>query len=185
MERTCKSCEQTKPLSDFECTNPQRGWYRRECKACTKVRVRGYATASKERIKAYRQAYHQKNRDQIIAKVSDWVANNPDRRRKNALAYYYRLQHQAIEAYGGYRCFWCGITEPLVLCIDHIDNDGSEHRRKLGTLGGAKFYKWLKDNNYPAGFQVLCMNCNHAKYRNGGVLVPELKGRCNDYPERE
>ncbi len=52
-------------------------------------------------------------------------------------------------------------------------------------MGGHKFYKWLRDAGYPDGFQVLCMNCNHAKYRNGGILPQTLKGRCNDYPGRE
>jgi hypothetical protein len=117
--------------------------------------------------------------------VNDWVLKNPDRRRKNALAYYYRLQHSAIEAYGGYRCQWCGIDEPLVLCIDHVENNGKAHREEMNSVGGHRFYKWLRDNAYPPGFQVLCMNCNHGKYRNGGVLPPALKGRCNDYPQGE
>lgn len=60
--------------------------------------------------------------------------------------------------------------------LDHIDGTGHEHRKRLGakpgmriranrTVGGCSLanYKWLKDNNYPPGFQVLCKNCNGAK----------------------
>jgi hypothetical protein len=29
-------------------------------------------------------------------------------------------------------------------------------------------------HGYPEGFQVLCMNCNWGRYRNGGVCPHEL-----------
>lgn len=188
--RHCRKCEQDKPLEEFECTNKEKGWYRRECKTCVRDRVRRYSEESKQAIRSevtgeYQQAYHLENRDKIISRVNEWVKNNPEKRRKNALAYYYRLQHEAIMAYGGYKCSWCGINEPLVLCLDHIENNGRDHRRQIGSTGGHKLYLWMKENGYPPGFQVLCMNCNHAKYRNGGKLVESLKGRCNDYPARE
>ena len=89
--------------------------------------------------------------------------------RKHALAHYYRLQHQAILAYGGYACACCGVTEPLFLTLDHAHNDGSRHRARIAPLSGGKLYRWLRDNAYPPGFQVLCANCNHGRFRNGGV----------------
>lgn len=178
--RKCKKCGRERDDDAFEVINHARGWRRGECKECVKHRVRRYAVDSKRAIA--RKEYYLANREEIIGKVGQWVKANPDRRRKNALAYYYRLQNEAILAYGGYRCSWCGIDEPLVLCLDHVANNGRDHRREIGSLGGHKLYKWLRDNNYPPGFQVLCMNCNHAKYRNGGELVASLKGRCNDHP---
>ena len=30
-------------------------------------------------------------------------------------------------------------------------------------------YIWLKNNNFPEGFQVLCFNCNCGKARNKGI----------------
>lgn len=58
----------------------------------------------------------------------------------------------------------------MFLTIDHVANDGAEMRRN-GTYGnsGTAFYQWLRKSGFPAGFQVLCMNCNHGKHRNGGV----------------
>src|SRR5260221_360879 len=44
------------------------------------------------------------------------------------------------------------------LSIDHINGDGSKHRKEIG--GGGKIYKWLINNNFPSGFQVLCIPCN-------------------------
>ncbi len=187
MERTqkCRVCGQTKSVSQFECINPSKEYYRRQCKACISERNKGYLSQSKEALREYHRDYYRKNKEKLDAQRAEWIKENPEKRRKTALFYYYRLQHEAILAYGGYRCVWCGIDEPLVLAIDHVNNDGKAHREKLGSLGGHKFYKWLRDNGYPPGFQVLCMNCNHAKYRNGGVLPDSLKGRCNDHPGRE
>ena len=58
-------------------------------------------------------------------------------------------------------CNKCGIKDVDVLTIDHINNDGADHRRKIGV--GKKVYLWLKQNNFPKGYQVLCMNCNWKK----------------------
>jgi len=57
-------------------------------------------------------------------------------------------------------CECCGETIIEFLTIDHIDGNGGEHRRtelkgKYSSIG-----LWLKDNGYPKGFRVLCMNCN-------------------------
>ena len=74
-----------------------------------------------------------------------------------------RVKDEVFAHYGGYKCKSCGITDPLVLAIDHIKNDGAEHRKKKGV--GTLLYQWLKQNNFPKGFQVLCYNCNIRKYR--------------------
>ena len=171
----CRECGKRKPLDEFETVNAERGWRRRVCKACRADKFREWAQRSKDHIRAYRRQYHADNRETIIAKVNKWVADNPDKRKKNALAYYYRLQFAAIQAYGGYRCACCGETEPLFLTLDHTNNDGAARRRELGFLGGARLYEWLRDNGYPKGFQVLCMNCNQGRHRNGGTC-PHKQG---------
>lgn len=53
----------------------------------------------------------------------------------------------------------CEIDDIDVLTIDHINNDGHKHRE----LVGVKMYRWLVQNNFPEGFQVLCANCNLKK----------------------
>lgn len=57
------------------------------------------------------------------------------------------------------KCAGYGETVEKFLAIDHINNDGAEHRSKVG----GNIYKWLKMNNCPEGFQVLRYNCNMAK----------------------
>lgn len=69
----------------------------------------------------------------------------------------------ALEAYGN-ACSCCGEKRYEFLAIDHIDGSGGAHRRALfgRNAGGAAFYRWLRVNGYPAGFRVLCHNCNMA-----------------------
>jgi hypothetical protein len=164
--KTCTTCGIGKPLDCFESVSK---WKRGQCKECRKAYFAKWETESKDLIRHGKQRYYQKNKEAIKNKVSAWVKENPIKRRKNALSYYYRLQDQAIKAYGGYKCSCCGESNPMFLCLDHIANNGKEHRKEIGSTGGHKLYKWLKNHNYPEGFQVLCMNCNHGKYRNGGV----------------
>lgn len=78
-------------------------------------------------------------------------------------SYYRKARDDAFAAYGGYKCVCCGETEAVFLCLDHIDDDGAKHRR--GEQGmGYQLYQWLRKNNYPKGFQVLCWNCNSARH---------------------
>lgn len=60
-------------------------------------------------------------------------------------------------------CNCCGESHIEFLDLDHIDNNGAEHRKKLG--GQASVYYWIVRNNYPNGFQLLCKNCNMYKAR--------------------
>jgi hypothetical protein len=79
-----------------------------------------------------------------------------------------------FNAYGGPKCACCGETIFKFLTIDHINNDGAEHRRSLKndkskSSSGQRIYCWLKKNNFPPGFQVLCFNCNCGKSLNNGI----------------
>lgn len=78
---------------------------------------------------------------------------------------------KAIQIYGG-KCACCGESEISFLDIDHINNDGASHRRKVGR---SKIERWLKKNKYPEGFQVLCANCNASKSRRGGTCAHAIK----------
>lgn len=74
-------------------------------------------------------------------------------------------RERAIAAYGG-RCACCGETQFEFLGIDHVHNDGAQHRRDIGTRS---IYPWLEKHGFPQDgrFQVLCHNCNMAKQHVG------------------
>ena len=89
------------------------------------------------------------------------------RDRKEDLAGYYsdyrmRIKQEMIAAYGG-ECVECGEADPIVLNLDHIEDNGSEERQ-ITERGGFKFYMYLRRNNWPDnGYQLLCCNCNYRK----------------------
>ena len=68
------------------------------------------------------------------------------------------LRINVLTYYGG-KCVCCGETTIEFLSMDHIDGGGTYHRRHIQR----RIWNWLKSNNYPGGFQVLCFNCNLAK----------------------
>lgn len=72
-----------------------------------------------------------------------------------------RLKRLVINHYGG-RC-QCGEVNIDVLTIDHMNNDGAQHRRSCGINGGTDTYRWLRNNGFPAGFRVSCFNCNSGR----------------------
>lgn len=66
-------------------------------------------------------------------------------------------------------CASCLYTDERALTIDHVDNNGAEHRKQLKR---ANIYIWLEQNNYPPGYQVLCHNCNWIKHiENKNILL--------------
>lgn len=81
-----------------------------------------------------------------------------------------KLKKETFEAYGG-ACVCCGETWFAFLCIDHIEGGGNTDRKALTgshLTAGVVFYRVLRRQNFPSGYQILCFNCNMAKDRTGG-----------------
>jgi hypothetical protein len=72
----------------------------------------------------------------------------------------------------GWRCACCGLGGR---------GGGSAHREKLfgrdaETCG---MYRWLRDNDLPEGFQILCLSCNESKgTANGARSHIDSEKRC-------
>ena len=105
--------------------------------------------------------------------LKEWRKKNPnymkkwEQEHKEERILYGKLKNsnykkKCINHYGG-KCKCCGESNMVFLSMDHMNNDGAKHRREFKTRGGSDTYRWIIKNNYPKGFQVLCMNCNHAK----------------------
>lgn len=95
-----------------------------------------------------------------------WI-NNGERYKSNIKLSNQKLKRYIMDTYGGC-CICCGEYDLRFLTIDHINNDGQEHR-KQGVGCGGNIYRWLRNNGFPKGFQTLCYNCNIARYHNGGI----------------
>lgn len=72
-------------------------------------------------------------------------------------------RYQVLKHYCGGRepyCACCGESSLEFLAIDHIDGGGNKHRANMKR--GTKMWQWLLKHGLPAGFRVLCHNCNLA-----------------------
>lgn len=141
--------------------------------------------------KEERKEYYQKNKDEINRKrrehdnlpevrkrISDrdkkWRSKNRDKINRNNKIYkkkYDNKNKELVFNHYGRECSCCGEKEITFLSIDHIDGNGTKHRKKIqnGT------YRWLVRNNFPKEFQTLCFNCNWGRYKNKGICPHKLK----------
>ena len=74
---------------------------------------------------------------------------------------------EVFDHYSKGSCVCCGVENLIFLSLDHVNNNGAEHRREINNSTGYSFYKWVRHRNFPDGYQVLCFNCNWGKYING------------------
>lgn len=65
MEKTCKTCLQTKPLEYFYKSLSNKDGLNKSCKECVKNKVREYKKNNKEKIKIYKEKYRLLNKDKI------------------------------------------------------------------------------------------------------------------------
>lgn len=155
---TCEKCRLVLPSN----SNRQK-----QCKMC---RAQTQAAKSK--------AYRLKNPLKYKNAVRNAMAKRPEYYRKqqesSSLVRRQKEKEAVMSHYskGKNSCVCCGQVGIEFLTIDHINNDGAKQRRELKTArGGASFYRWLRRNGYPGGYQVLCANCNLSKEIGGGVCA--------------
>lgn len=118
----------------------------------------------KEYQRAWQRAYYQRNKEKIRAADRKRWWERRDYHIKRSKEYCDALKLDVITYYGGGKtaCVKCGFDDIRALSIDHIGGLGTEHRDKL-KRSGYRFYLWLKKENYPTGYQTLCMNCQFIK----------------------
>lgn len=147
-ERTCAICGETKLIEQFYKRNkpefPSKE-YSYWCRDCLKEKNRRHYWANRDKRSARAKVLREQNRVEHYAKKK---------------AYYRKTREEVLRHYGG-KCACCGEADIRFLAIDHVENDGAEHRKTVGT---AAIIYWLRRNNYPKGFQALCHNCNVAKH---------------------
>ena len=143
--RQCISCKKDKPLTReffYELKYNAKVTFRRQCKCCIKEQKRTY------------NGGHSHERSVL---TMAWLKEHPEQRRVIVNRREQKYRVDALNAYG-HHCECCGESRTHFLTIDHIGG-----RKVVGhdrSLRGRKLYHWLKRNNYPKGFRVLCWNCN-------------------------
>jgi len=147
------------------------------CNDCSTKVHKDKVSKNPDKYKGHKKKWMDKNPDKIKSYKKNWRDKNKKTIKEKAAIYgnlpqtiEQRKQYRAdikIKVFthycgGDVKCNKCPYTDIRALSIDHINGDGSEHR-KLINKRGIGFYNWLIKNNYPEGFQVLCMNCQFIK----------------------
>ncbi|MDE1873981.1 MAG: hypothetical protein KGI04_02575 [Candidatus Micrarchaeota archaeon] len=144
-----------------------------------------YSITHKEQRSVYNKQYRARNLTRLREHDRNYYSGNIERirryRKENSARfalqrkeYKSRLREEVFRYYSegsAPRCAGCGETRISLLTLDHIHNDGASERRKLKRKGGIEFYIWLKKNSFPAGYQVLCYNCNWIRRYNSSDTV--------------
>lgn len=86
--------------------------------------------------------------------------------------YRIKLKIECLSAYSNSIvacCYICGEINIDNLCLDHVNNNGKEHRISLlkRDVGGWNFYQKLKLMGYPEkdNIKVICGKCNNEKVK--------------------
>jgi GNAT superfamily N-acetyltransferase len=120
-----------------------------------------YYKKNKERILKDKSKYWKNNQDKIRARVKQWRAQNYEdvigKERNNRIS----IINDVLDFLGS-KCVLCGEETREFLTVDHINNNGNQHRH-FGSVGWKR--KILIGEFNRSDFRVLCHNCNLAEYR--------------------
>lgn len=86
-----------------------------------------------------------------------------ERKNRNNQLRYHRIRREVLAHYsdGDIRCACCGERGYEFLSLDHVDGGGAAEKRRAGSR---MRFRHIQIAGYPAGYQVLCHNCNQAKH---------------------
>lgn len=170
---TCSHCGATKTIAEF----PRSGVHYWCSACCREWALKSYYKRREglnpEQLKELRRDVNKRRNslraERLAAMPPDELAAYKDRINAGNLARRNEVRDKVFNHYGGYKCQCCGETERAFLSLDHINNDGSKHKREEKLQTGEQMHRWIIRNGFPPMFQVLCMNCNWGKRNNGGV----------------
>lgn len=142
-----------------------------------KRNAREYIIANPEKVSARKKAYYNANKLELAAQKKVYRAEHADRIKYIKTKYSIELRTEAMLRYsaGTMSCAFCSDSTFEHLCLDHINNDGCRHRESVKKVCGKSVYLWVKMNNYPPIFQVLCYNCNFLKSLKNTELPTKTK----------
>lgn len=135
---------------------------KKQCRLCLRKRVMATYYKKHDTYKDALKRRYKKSRLKYLKQIAERRRNNREFFKIKDQQRSLKAKLATLAAYGD-KCACCGEAHYQFLTIDHVNNDGAEHRRTNNVSGAMGMYLWLKRNGYPKDFQVLCMNCNCAK----------------------
>lgn len=164
--KICGGCLQALPrdASHFGTESKAFDGLRSRCHSCVSRAKKDHYRRTRPQQREQQLRYQRENRERLYAYNAKW------QRDRNA-----KLRAELIAAYGG-KCSCCGESEPIFLDLDHVHNNGNEHRREVGN--NTQVMLDLQRKGWPKGdYQLLCCNCNQGKARNGGICPHHTKNQ--------
>lgn len=122
----------------------------------------------------YQRGYYHDNREKKLAYSRSWYATHKEQAVANGRSLHRRYREQILEAYGR-KCACCGETEPTFLTVDHVENDGKQHRERFNR-NNTNLYRDIVKQGFPPKYRLLCFNCNSGRRLNGGSCPHAAKG---------
>jgi hypothetical protein len=152
-------------------------WYKDKKPQIQKRKAKHFQQHKEEYNKRKRDWYNiKKNKLRINKKRREIYPMKKEKINSYNRNWYLEYKQKVFDHYG-WTCACCGETEKAFLSIDHINGGGCQHRKQIkkdGHKSGVSIYVWLIKNNFPTGFQTLCMNCQFGK-RYGHICPHQLK----------
>ena len=120
-----------------------------------------------------------------------WIVRNRGQYNKAKSLYRFSVKMEVLRMYssGEPHCASCGFSSDVdALCLDHINDNGAEHRKLLGissrgSKSGTTIYERIKAKGKLPGLQVLCANCNAIKElrrKRGGQTSADVAQSCRE-----
>ena len=160
--KTCTKCKSTKNINEFGSDKESKDGHRSRCKACLAIDRKEYRLKNYEKSIQRVREWRNKNRETLNENRREWYKQNREQQIAETREWRLKLRKEVLVAYGNI-CACCGEDRIEFLSIDHINGGGNKERKKLKLSGGVSFYQYLRKNNFPKGYRVLCHNCNMAR----------------------
>jgi hypothetical protein len=129
------------------------------CKICSKE----YCNSRRKKRTLYNANYYKEHKTERKVYDAVYRKNHPLEVAKYAAKSHQKIRLLIFTHYCGgspfCQCPGCPIRFIEGLSIDH------KNRQRGAKKTGVTLWRWLRNNRYPKGFQVLCGSCNQAKGR--------------------
>ena len=143
--------------------NAAQARYRKKNKDKLNKEKREFYHKNKQGIQAQQSEYRKKNKERIYAYNAKW------QREQRA-----KFREAAVTGYG-HKCICCGVSETVFLEIHHPEGNGKVDRKEKG--GSLYFYRWLVENNFPQGYELVCANCHKAIHQSKDGICPHKQNQ--------
>lgn len=127
---------------------------------------------TKEYKKKYEHNWYLKHKKQVLISSRNRYHENHDEYIENARQYTRKRRLQLLETVGKTKCINCGIKDPRVLHLDHIDGKGNLDKKRFSGSSHRLGYYIRNPKEAKKTLQILCANCHSIKtYENGDHVV--------------